>query len=359
MQVASLYLKNFRCFSEKYLELDSPLVLLQGLNGSGKTSLIEALHYLCYLRSFKTHTPRELLHFGQENFFLKAVIRPDIHELSHEVQVGYSGKKRLVKVNQQTVVSYKDLMDHYRVVTLTEDDGELIKSGPEVRRAFIDQALMLENPAHASMLRMLRHLVDSRNALVQTGTYNTQSIEIWTHKLWEQTAVVRQARIELLCKLEREVARILTSIDPSLQVTISYLPKQVDPSLTFEQFMDASRALFQEEVRYGRSLFGAHLDDFSLRLQNRLTRQFASRGQQKLVVLLLKIAQVTHLKANRGSVIFLLDDFITDFDDRRALQLIDPLMGLGGQLIFTCPNLGGTLHNQLVCSNAQIVTLGL
>ncbi len=357
MQVTNLYVKNFRCFPEKQLALDSSLVLLQGLNGSGKTSLIEALHYLCYLRSFKTHTPRELVHFGQESFFIKATVRPSDDALPHELQVGYSGKKRLVKVNQQAVVSYKELMDHYRVVTLTEDDGELIKSGPEARRNFIDQALVLDDPPFSQTLRMLKYLVDSRNALLQSGSYNAQSLEIWTHKLWLQTQAIRQARQTLLATLEQEVIRILASIDATLQVSFSYLPKQLNPDHGFEQFMDASGRLFQEEARYGRSLFGAHLDDFSIKLQDRTTRQFASRGQQKLVVLLLKIAQVTHLKANRGSVIFLLDDFITDFDDRRALQLLPPLITLGGQLIFTCPNLGGTLHNQLASMGAQIITL--
>lgn len=359
MQLISLYLKNFRCFSEKYIELDNPLVLLQGLNGSGKTSLIEAMHYLCYLRSFKTHSPRDLLHFGQDNFFLKAAVRPSgaYDELPLELQVGYSGKKRLVKINQQTIVSYKDLMDHYRVVTLTEDDGDLVKSGPEARRAFIDQALMLEEPAIAPQLRMLKHLVESRNALLNGGCANAQSLEIWTHKVWEQTAVVRQARKALLSKLETEVVRILGSIDATLQVAFRYLPKNIDADLPFEQFMDSSRVLFSEETRYGRSLFGAHLDDFSITLQDRLTRQFASRGQQKLLVLLLKIAQVTHLISNRGSVIFLLDDFITDFDDRRALQLLSPLIALGGQLIFTCPSMAGALHNQLASRDAKILTL--
>jgi len=358
VQLTSLYLKHFRCFSEKYIELDNRLVLIQGLNGSGKTSLVEAMHYLCYLRSFKTHAPRELLHFGQDNFFLKAAIRSDQDPtLPAHVQVGYSGKKRLVKVNQQTVLSYKDLMNHYRVVTLTEDDGELIKSGPDARRTFIDQALLLEDPSTAATLRTIKHVIDSRNRLLQTGVATPQALDVWTYQLWQQTAVVAQARKTLLSKLEQEVIRIIASVDPVLQVSFSYIPKQLNPDHTFEQFMHASRNLFQEEARYGRSLFGAHLDDFSISLQNRLTRQFASRGQQKLVILLLKIAQVTHLKSNNGAVIFLLDDFITDFDDRRALQLLPPLISLGGQLIFTCPNLTGTLHSQLVNRDAQIVTL--
>lgn len=352
-----MYLKNFRCFSEKFIELDSPLILLEGLNGSGKTSLVEAMHYLCYLRSFRTHSPKELLYFGQDNFFLKAAVTASADATQNELQVGFSGKKRLVKINQRAVSSYKDLMDHYRVVTLTEDDGGLIKDGPETRRLFIDQALVLANPSITQQLRLLRHLVDNRNALLHNGSYNAHEFEVWTHQLWSQSQLIRQARIALLKELEQEVATILTEVDPTLQVSFSYAAKHVDQEHTFAQFMEASRHLFSEEGRYRRSLFGAHLDDFVIRLQDRFTRQFASRGQQKLVVLLTKIAQVKQLMIHRGPVIFLLDDFMTDFDARRATQLLPPLVALGGQLIFTSPSVHGSLHTHLTSIGAKTIIL--
>lgn len=356
MQLTTLYVKHFRCFSEKHIEFDHPLVHVQGLNGSGKTSLIEAIHYACYLRSFRTHTPRELLYFGNENFFIKTTVAAADGD-QHEIQVGFSARKRVVKINQSPITSYKDLMNHYRVITLTEDDGDIIKGGPESRRTFIDQALLLADQGHAQHIRMLKHLVDARNALLQAPLYNKQSLDIWTHKLWQQTKAMREARSALLERLESEVIQVLTTIDPSLHIAFSYVSKQCDTSLTFEQFMSQSSALFADEMRYKRSLFGAHLDDFSILLQHKYTRQFASRGQQKLVVLLLKIAQVRHLCISKGPVIFLLDDFITDFDERRAQQLLPSLLDLGGQLIFTSPSASGGLSELLSSKGARNIML--
>lgn len=356
MQLSSLYIKHFRCFSEKTIEFDHPLIHVHGLNGSGKTSLIEAIHYACYLRSFRTHTPRELLYFGQEHFFIKSSVTATVGE-KHEIQVGFSTKKRVVKINQNSITSYKDLMNHYRVITLTEDDGYIIKAGPETRRTFIDQALLLADQAYAQDIRMLKHLVDARNALLQDPVYDKKSLEIWTYKLWQHTQVLRQARSSLLALLEADVIRVLAAIDQSLHISFEYVSKNCDTNLTFEQFMSRSSSMFADEIRYRRSLFGAHLDDFSILLQHTYTKQFASRGQQKLVILLLKIAQVTNLCNSKGPVIFLLDDFITDFDERRAQQLLPALLNLGGQLIFTSPSVSGGLSELLSAQGARTIML--
>src|SRR3990172_3358446 len=180
VQLTKIYIKNFRCFPALNLELDSPLVLVEGINGSGKTSLLEALHYACYLRSFRTHVPRDLIQFGQQDFFIKVALdsRALDHAMHHEVQVGFSGKRRLVKVDQKSVCSYKELMDYYRVVTLTEDDLSLINGGPDARRSFIDQAILLNDPSFITVIRNFRQVLESRNALLQISSKNEESYRV-------------------------------------------------------------------------------------------------------------------------------------------------------------------------------------
>src|SRR5437868_6298202 len=102
-----------------------------------------------------------------------------------------------------------------------------------------------------------------------------------------------------------------------------------------------------EETRVGHSLFGAHLDDFLIHFQDKKSKNYSSRGQQKLIVLLVKIAQIQQLLHSKGPVILLLDDFMTDFDEQRCRLLLDLLFDLKIQLIFTVPTgthfLGTTL----------------
>ena len=98
-------LKNFRCFDHISFDLDESILLVQGANGTGKTSLLEALHYACYLRSFRTHLPKDLVMFDKNSFFIKTTFRETTAQLSleNEIQVGFTGDKRLVKINQKCI----------------------------------------------------------------------------------------------------------------------------------------------------------------------------------------------------------------------------------------------------------------
>src|SRR5579872_1217840 len=141
--IKRVVLKNFRCFKNYVLDLHERVILLEGANGVGKTSFLEALYYACYLRSFRSHSPKELVTFGQNGFFMQIEVANNLynHEFFHDIQIGFSQTKKLVKVDQKTISSYKELMRIYRVISLTEDDLELIKGSPQVRRTFMDQAL--------------------------------------------------------------------------------------------------------------------------------------------------------------------------------------------------------------------------
>ncbi len=357
MRITQIQLKNFRCFAHKIITFDQDIVLITGANGSGKTSLLEAVHYLCYLRSFKTHIPRELIHLNQDNFFIKADFSVSDMMHKHEIQVGLSGKKRLVKINQKVVKSYKELIDHFKVVTLTEDDLTLIKGGPSIRRSFIDQVILLYDPVFIATLKQCKSVVENRNSLLQSGKCTKESYELWTRQLWEKSHTIQVARKVALESLEREAHHIIQSyFDGQFSISFAYNPKR-ELYASFDAFLAVSRVLYGLEVRYGRSLFGAHLDDFTINFQDKKSRIFASRGQQKLIMLLIKIAQIKELAAKKGSPVFLLDDFMTDFDQERANTILTILSRLDSQLIFTSPLTTGFFEEALLKLGAHKMVL--
>ena len=189
LQLATLYLKDFRCFDQTTIDLDSRIVLICGSNGTGKTSLLEALYYGCYLRSFRTHLSRDLIALGKESFFVKFLIRDGQQDSSvdHTIQIGFAHNKRLVKIDNKAIVSYKDLLLYYRIVSLTEDDLKLIQDGPEERRSFIDQALLLNDASFLTQMREYRAVLNNRNALLQQESIDKEAYFIWTKKLWEHS----------------------------------------------------------------------------------------------------------------------------------------------------------------------------
>ncbi len=354
MQIRQLQLKQFRCFDQFKLDFNAPLILIAGPNGSGKTSLLEALHYACYLRSFRSSSPRELLAFDSDNFFIRVQFAEPEQMLDHEVQVGFSGKKRIVKIDQKPVSSYKELTKHYRVVTITEDDLALIKGGPEGRRAFIDQALVLNNPDFLHQLRAYKQVLYNRNALLHAHTIDAVSYEIWTKQLWEHAQVIQIQRSQLLKKLETRLNELLaSSFDAPLTVSLHYHAKKGADAESLDAFLTAQSDLAQQERAYGRSLFGAHLDDIAISFKGKKSRAFASRGQQKLTIVLLKVAQLQELSQIMGPGVLLLDDFMTDFDPTVSEKLLDVLTNLSIQLIFTSPVTTGPFEKKLLKRGAQ------
>jgi len=344
------------------VNFDGPITVIQGENGTGKTSLLEALHYMCYMRSFRTHTARDLIAFEADNFFSKVFFEIGCDKkndhLDCELQIGFAQKRKVVKLNKKNIGSFKELMDFYRIVTLTEDDLWIIKGGPDVRRAFLDHALLLLEPDFLATIKEFKRVLEQRNSLLQRGSFSTDQYELWTMQLWEKSRKMQLKRQKLVKMYEKSVNKILADIfDKSFEISFTYKAKNVDLQDTLDDFMQKMSKFAHQEARFCRSLFGAHLDDFCVDFQRKKSKLYASRGQQKLIVLLLKVAQIQHLEKKKGKSVFLLDDFFTDFDEKKTAILVKFLVSLECQLIFTSPSQSGFFEDLLYQVGACKVVL--
>ncbi len=351
MFITSLKLKNFRCFSSYEAHFTEPVVLICGPNGSGKTSLLESLYYSCYLKSFKTKTTRELVGDSADAFSIKLDVAPVLKETSTAVALGYSPARRIVKLNDTPLKAHKDLLGLYRVIAITDEDLTLIKGYPEVRRSFVDQAASLIDATYASTLRKYLHIVQQRTALLASPVLDKESYEIWTAQLHDTADHIRNKRRRLLALLEIEVNKLISLFfNGSLQsVKFLYEPKE------------SSYDISKQERAAKRTLIGAHLDDFQIVIQAgnsaRSSRAYASRGQQKLLALLLKVAQPAVTLPQ--SCLFLLDDVACDLDSTKFEQFVDLIASHNTQIIITSP-LVSALDNPLWKRyTPQIITLGL
>ena len=351
-----LHLKNFRCFSSETIDFDGPLVLIEGINGSGKTSLLEALHYTCYLRSFRTHLPRDLIKFGTTGFFIQTTFSDST------ISIGCTGTKKHIKINQKPISSYKELRDAFKIVTVTEDDVAIVKESPEKRRTFIDHALLLEKPELITLFKEYKVHLKQRNALLQKHTVNQEELIIWTKKIWILSKQIQNERRTFLQTLEATAHKFIEQEwKEPCTLNFAYQPKYMQEQQTWEQFEAFwQQGIMFKEQQLRRSMFGAHLDDFALTFNGKPAKLYSSRGQQKLIVLMLKMAQIQQLQAGQGSdtqLTFLLDDFMTDFDPLIAQKLIALCLGLKVQLIFTSP-LNDSLEKKLLSKyNVHIVNI--
>ncbi len=343
MRIVSARLRNFRCFSSLDLDFESPVVLIHGPNGSGKTSILEALHYACYLKSFKTHLPKELVHSEADGFGVGLGIATQSFDT---LQVQFQRKKRTVKLNEKGIGSYKELYSAYRVITITEGDLMMIQGAPSLRRSFLDTMVLLLDPSHAALAQKYRAILNNRNALVSRGRADDESYILWTDQLLQTSIAMQKARISAVQQLEKEAQQLICDIidvsnikEPlTLEYRYARPYSDIEGITTAQELIDRYPGLKDNELRQKRSLFGAHLDDFAATYLGKACRTYSSRGQQKLVLFLLKMAQLQAMKAQGSTgAILLVDDFMTDFDEEKAASLLPMMTKLSSQVILTSP----------------------
>ena len=356
MKLEKIELKNFRCFTKATFDFATDIVIIYGNNGSGKTTIIESLHYLCYLSSFRSRLPGEITQFESDSFFIKGSVTQDDEQVV-DIQVGFAKKQKIAKVGNNPISSYKELFPYYQVVTLTIDDLELIQGSPIIRRSFIDSAILLAHPEFMETLKRYKQILQQRNALLSQN-FSYESYVIWTKQLWEQTKLIQTMRLDALDSLNKMVSQLLFNFfDPTYTLDITYNYKHIVPEESFESFLERKKGLVAYESMTKRSDFGAHLDDFSLHFCNKKLKSFGSRGQQKLLVLLIKVAQILNLQEMKKNPIFLLDDFVTDFDKNRLGSILTLLLTLKCQLIISSPIRERLLEELLSDANVSTIEL--
>jgi DNA replication and repair protein RecF len=348
--IRKLKLRNFRCFSEKEFEFNENFVVIKGQNGSGKSSLLEALHYCCYLRSFRTHLNRELIKLDASCFFIEIDVESD--GIISQIQAGYSDDLgKVVKHNQKPISSYRELISQYRAVSVCADDIVLVSGAPEFRRDLMNYSTLLLTPDLYPALKRYNQILEQRNSLLKQikfnpglASTNNDELLIWSEKLWVETVNLQKIRVNYLNLLERNVNKLLMdyfdATEPGLQVKFSYVRK--NNAKDFDLFDDfwqefSAKDSRQLENTFGRSFYGAHLDDFLITFYGKRAKIYASRGQQKLIVFLLKIAQMDCMAAAGTPGVLLLDDFLTDFDHQNLKRGINILRDKKFQIFVTSP----------------------
>lgn len=333
MLINRLVIQQFRCFDQFELTINSPCLVVSGANGAGKSALCEALYYTCYARSFRTHTPRELIKFGTEHFVLKLALTDEHGDGS--VHIGVTPSKKLIKYNERPLRAARELMHVVPVVAFTQQDVEVVVGGPLARRTFIDQYGMLADTAYALQVYKLRSIVDNRNALLNKRCTDRELLEPWTRALWHQSVMINTARNQAIEQLNSAVAQLVQQLGLGTMVNLRLSERNALDS-DFDSFLSHNSNFLQQELFCGRSLFGAHLDDILIDLNGIPARSFASRGQQKLVAFLLKSAQVVQLIKQGTKPVFVLDDIMVDFDEYHMQRVIGGVCSFDCQLILTC-----------------------
>ena len=363
MLLEKLTLLNYKNYQEAQWAPGPGLNALTGLNGSGKTNLLDALYYLALTKSYQQTTDAQNVRHGQALFTIQAVYTHQ--QETFKVMAGWqSGKKKVLKVNG---VPYERVSQHigrFPVVYISPDDGELIKEGSEVRRRFFDSLLSQINASYLQNLLAYNRTLKQRNSLLKQtlpghmpdadllGLYDEQVVA-----LAQQLHTVRQAFIKKFMPVFEKHYAFLSQEAEAL--SLHYESTVAAPNWP-EQFAAAR----PKDLMLQRTTKGVHKDDYHLRINGHALKKYGSQGQQKSCIIALKLAQFDVLQQEKGfKPLLLLDDIFDKLDELRIAQLMEMVSGQAfGQIFLTDarPERTQTLLKQLgLPAHVFTVTNGL
>ena len=328
MGLEHLDIRNVRNLAQVTLEPGNGLNLIVGPNGSGKTSLLEAIFLLGRGRSFRVARITPLIRNGTTS--LRVFGRHHttaMGAVSIGIERGKSGSR--IRVNEQDVRSLSVLASHLPLQLITPESHRLLEQGPRHRRQFMDWALFHVEPRFRSVWQAYHRALRQRNAWLRSGAGGRP---VWDETLVAAGLTLHQLRAQYLEQLASQLGLYITRLLDVDDITLRYVP-----GWPAERSMeDALASSLERDRRYGSTQVGPHRADFMLLSGQTSVSGRLSRGQQKLLVAALNLAQAALTTETSGhECVLLVDDLPAELDQERRAALMQCFDDLPGQVFVT------------------------
>jgi len=344
MRVSKLQVLNVRNLREITIEPAERLNLIYGKNASGKTSLLESLYVLSRGKSFRTNQLRHLIQKGHTKFTIFGQVR-DRNDQKIDIGVSYQNKRIRLQAYGRPIKRASQLASYIPLVVIHQESHRLLLEGPGNRRKFMDWGLFHVEPSFYALWHRYFRALKQRNLSLQRGACK-RDCEIWNDELIGAALAIHQLRKQFLCELKPHFIRFVDTLLPTIsEITMEYgsgWPGKTD-------FATALKEAYPSDRVYGYTRYGPHRADITMTIQGVPLKERVSRGQQKLLVCALHLAQSRFFTEKTDkSCIVLIDDIAAELDlehrnllldliDQLDLQVFmtatDPMEGIPGTLI--------------------------
>lgn len=376
MYLKTLHLRQFRNYRDCIVDFDAPKTILVGNNAQGKSNLLEAVELLSTLKSHRSVRDRDLIleeaAVGQ--------IRANLERAYGSVELALTLRtqgRRTVALNRESLRRQLDFLGTLNAVQFSSLDLELVRGAPERRRNWLDSILTQLEPIYAYILNQYNQVLRQRNALLKkfrkqqvegridqslSKDYDSQ-LALWDAQLATAGSRVTRRRARVLERLAPLAAAWHTSISGATEVLeVTYAPnvslEKDDPEGVQQAFLDKIQRRRIPEQNQGTSLVGPHRDEVEFIINQTPARSYGSQGQQRTLVLALKLAELKLIEEVVGEPpLLLLDDVLAELDLSRQNQLLDAIQDRF-QTLITTTHLGAFDSQWLKSSQVLSVKAG-
>ncbi|ESA38348.1 dna replication and repair protein [Leptolyngbya sp. Heron Island J] len=348
MFLQSLHLRQFRNYSDQAVKFLAPKTILLGENAQGKSNLLEAVELLATLKSHRTSRDRDLIQNGTTTAQIQVSLKRELGLSSLQLTLR-KGSRRTAIINGETLRRQQDFLGNLNAVQFSCLDLDLVRGGPGTRRTWTDTLLMQLEPVYVHILQQYNQVLKQRNAFIKQQTAepeHTPPLDPTQLALWDAqlatlgTRVIRR-RARMLQRLIPIAQTWHQAISNSTeQLEIHYSPNvdidTDDVSQIQQAFLEKLQSRSMAEYYQRTTLVGPHRDDISFLINNTPARQYGSQGQQRTLVLALKLSELQLIEDVIGEPpLLLLDDVLAELDLNRQNHLLDTIQERFQTLITT------------------------
>ncbi|MDP5135839.1 DNA replication/repair protein RecF [Rheinheimera baltica] len=338
MSLLSVNASQFRNLTAVSFNVHAQFNLIVGMNGSGKTSLLEAIYYLAHGRSFRTSRSQRLIQHNSDAFVIHAKVAVQQQIYSLGLQRDKQGEL-LLRLNGSNVNRLAEIASLLPVQLITPDSFRLFFGGPKERRQFFDMGLFHVEQSFFDYWLRFNKVLKQRNALLKTNRHYDSQFEFWDQQFVELAFELQRLRYSYVAQLE-SAFRQLTTADDLMQSLNFQLqqgwPEKVTTSEEFKQLLHQS---FSHDSRMGFTQYGPQKADLRIKKDQWAAEEVLSRGQLKVLLFALKIAQNNVIRDNgQKQPLLLIDDLASELDQESTRQIFSYLRDINSQVFITAIN---------------------
>ena len=328
MKLKNLILKNFRNYDEFEYDFSSNKTLIVGKNAQGKTNILEAIYYLSALDSTRIKKDSELIMFNKDMASIKATVEKLDTELELEV-IFNPPKNKILKVNGLKKTKSKDFLRVLSSVNFSTSDLALLRGEPKDRRKWLDLAIYQVYPLYFEHLSKFNKIRLQKANFLAQYQMNENLLDAFNEQISIASANVIYLRMKYIAEIEKiaKIKHFAMANDEDLSVKYQTI---TDEKLSITELNDLIYSKLQEvkseEIRKAQCLIGAHRDDIDFYINGVDSKKFASQGQQRTIVLALKLAELQIIKDKISQTpLLLLDDVLAELDSTRQNYLLSAI----------------------------------
>lgn len=331
MSLINLQITNFRNIKSANFDLHQKCNLFYGINGSGKTSILEAIYYLGLGRSFRSHIVKRIINNDAETFSIFAKMQMDDNIVPIGIERSLDKANNQIRIAGENISSAAELAKLLPLQLLNQNNHHFFEHGPKARRQFIDWGVFHVEHTFFALWKRVEQIIAQRNALLKTRSHLNQ-IKLWDNELATLSLDIHNFRKKYLEQLFLLIGEYFKQFLPNVDIAIEYYPGW---NLN-QNLVDALATSFSRDMQLGYTTVGPQRADLHFTIDHIPAQDMLSRGQQKMLLYSLKLAQGMLLTKLTGKqCIYLVDDLTSELDQTHRQMLVGFLCNLDSQLFVT------------------------